>query len=88
LLEPACSGHSATHIISMMSEPAPAATRVPMPSMTAAPTPSMPSMNSTSVTGLAIEWKKSANGPITAGLFRKPWLGAPPLIQARSDGVE
>ena len=72
----------------MITVPATALMRSPIPSMTARPIPSIPSMKSTSVAGLAIPAKKGCSGPVTASLPRKPWLGVPPLTQARSTGVE
>jgi hypothetical protein len=45
-------------------------------------------MNRMSVAGLAIAAKNGLNGPMTAGLFRKPWLGVPPLSQECAGAVE
>lgn len=71
-----------------MIVPATALIRSPIPTTTATPMPSIPSMKSTSLAGLAMLAKNDLSGPVTESLLRKPWLGVPPLIQARSAGVE
>src|SRR5665213_2075332 len=68
--------------------PATALTRRPIPAMTAIPIAIMASMKRMSVVGLAIAAKNPLSGPLTAGLFRNPWLGAPPLIHDDLGSVE
>src|SRR6476661_6700765 len=82
------SGHSAAHISTIISVPAIAETFMNTPRMTARPTPSSPSMNRVSAHQVpAIELKADWRGP-TATWDRKPLVGEPPLIQARSLAVE
>lgn len=81
-------GHSARYISTRMTVPATAEMRSPIPSITAAPMPSIPAMKRTSDAGLAIAAKNGLRGPTTESPSRNPWLGVPPLTQARSMGVE
>src|SRR6478609_7516876 len=81
-------GHSATHINTIITEPAMADSRSPMPSMTATPIATNPSMNSRSAhQAPAMLLKALSNGP-TLTPDRKPLVGDPPASQARSLAVE
>jgi hypothetical protein len=80
-------GHSAAHIMSIISAPAAAARRSPAPAMTAMPIAPRPSMNSQSAHQVPAQaWNIDSNGP-TCTLLRKPLVGEPPLIQAPFAGV-
>jgi hypothetical protein len=72
---------------SMRVVPETAAMRIPTPRISATPRPASASMNSQSAHASPAQLLKvSSNGP-TATLLKNPFVGEPPLIQARSDGV-
>src|SRR6478609_12041805 len=81
------SGHSAAHIITIISEVATAANFRPIPRISARPIASRPSMNSVLAHQVpAMLLKKDWNGPTSTPL-RNPLVGDPPLIQDFAAGV-
>src|SRR5881227_1186177 len=80
-------GHSAAHIMSIISAPAAAESRRALPAMTAMPMAARPSMNSVSAHQVPAQaWNIDWKGPAWTPL-RKPLVGEPPLIQAPFEGV-